>query len=390
MIKSVNKKFFLSILLLGSLSLSSCKIRFKNRKASSIFEECSSGMSSVFSESDGFGESVFSDSNYGVEVSFPDGLENSVDTNGLNYFFITDLHIDNEEDLEKCNVLFDAISEYANENCYVDFICIGGDLTTLYFEEKQEWMSWVSRILSPLKQCNKPVFLLNGNHDDNSNCDLSSLDDDNLIFGEWNDYALDFVTSVNIVHDTNFEQSKYYYYDIQKNEVSFRVVCLDSNDRPQSSNNKLYWGFSDNQIEWLNDQVFTSYDAKYVILSHMPIDSNLNVDHRLIEYNEELINCFEEKSYFNILINSFGHVHLNYLGRNCVSIPSACTSTLFLGGNGGYSGQSLYAEINCQDIGWETVDKSNGCSYSFNLFSVNDSFVKRFAIGAGTDSTLCV
>lgn len=79
-----------------------------------------------------------------------------------------------------------------------------------------------------------PVFVLMGDHDDNSYHLLSSDSSDTVLNTnaiitnlDWQKNMID-VYSPDAVQDKNADNSKYYYYDLTAKKT--RVICLDSLD----------------------------------------------------------------------------------------------------------------------------------------------------------------
>ena len=89
----------------------------------------------------------------------------------ISYIFITDMHIDTSEETREVayNQLY-AIVDIAN-NSDIDFVCVGGDMYNGRYVDpngKVIAMDTIESISKILELCNKPVFILKGNHDDNS------------------------------------------------------------------------------------------------------------------------------------------------------------------------------------------------------------------------------
>lgn len=299
----------------------------------------------------------------------------------VNYIFITDLHIDSDSDLEKLNSFIEDVFVEINDCDSIDFVCLGGDLTTLSFDNKKEWKEWVGLILEPFKKLDKPLLILNGNHDDNSNSSNSS---NNNVFvlepSDWIDTIfLKYIDECVVADETN-DGSKYYYFELEKQKCKYRVICLDSNDRPYYETNKTYWGFSKEQKQWLEEQALVGADY-YLFLSHMPINQEYNGDHKTIYYSDDILKLLEDfnKETNSILVNSFGHMHLS-LFTKVNGIYYTCTPTLFRGGIGGYDGSFLANELNNPGLGWETKN-NNDCLYSFDVFSVSPTRTIKNRIG---------
>ena len=89
----------------------------------------------------------------------------------VSYLFVTDLHIDDTEQIKEAGYhALNAVVDVAN-NTDIDFVCVGGDLYSGKHAEdngKQNAMELIQSISDILKNCDKPVFILHGNHDDNS------------------------------------------------------------------------------------------------------------------------------------------------------------------------------------------------------------------------------
>ena len=365
------------------------RIQSKSNNADSSFYGVSSSLSSQ----------SFSEQSSSIEESYSSSSHSSSDENyssdpdvHLKYYFLTDFHINFEKDLISCQEILTDVVQKANDND-ADFICIGGDFTSLYFETKEEWNTWIHRILSPLTSCNKPVFILSGNHDDNSNLHDGVYGGPFLVSNkDWNDCVLNQFINVDIVHDSDNDYSKYYHYDIYKNNTTYRIVCLDSSDRPESTTNRNHWGFSERQVEWLDEQVLADDGYKYVLLSHMPIDKEYNSD-KLSNYPScdemlQVVKNHQNKNH-NILINSFAHLHLRLLVLSDFGLPYSCSPTLFRGGDGEISvvGDYIFGWINNPNLGWEPVSKET-IYYSYDYFVIKKTSVHRYAIGAGNDKTL--
>jgi 3',5'-cyclic AMP phosphodiesterase CpdA len=177
----------------------------------------------------------------------------------------------------------------ANENDNIDFVVVGGDLTTGQYSSPESCLDAASAGISPLKKCTKPVLILAGNHDDNSyGTDTRASNDESFVFSRivsdkyWNDRILDVYTP-DAVHDTNHQDSKYYYYDIESKNT--RVICLDAADKEAEYDKngvvtglKLldstkpyictryrtgysFWGYSEKQLKWLATEALTAEDG---------------------------------------------------------------------------------------------------------------------------------
>lgn len=264
-------------------------------------------------------------------------VSNEIDTVGgdaVNYIFITDIHYGSDltsaqnVSLRNQTTL---IAKMANENDNIDFVVVGGDTTTGMYGSKADAIKWTQAALDPLLECEKPVFILMGNHDDNSyhiaagnkvlfaNRVISDLD--------WQNYIIDRYTNkgnIQVVQDdpTKRANSKYYYYDLEGKKT--RVIALDAldyeakydengyvledlngdglydgmpirdangtSDTARYHNGYTYWGYSADQIRWLAEDALGDLPEDYdvIFVSHMGIDKNTNAYGTKIWFCEEL------------------------------------------------------------------------------------------------------
>ncbi len=173
---------------------------------------------------------------YGPEVSLVKKQLSSASADAVNYIFVTDIHYKNYGTASMSKYEHDGpidrqinrIVKFANENDAIDFIVVGGDITTGMYASAEGCMDATSAALEPLKNSKKPVLVLMGNHDDNSYGNIRTSTDESLIptyivsDKYWNDRILDVYTP-NVVHNTEYAESKYYYYDLAayQNKTSY-------------------------------------------------------------------------------------------------------------------------------------------------------------------------
>ena len=186
-------------------------------------------------------------------------VQDDITGESVSYIFITDLHFDTSEETETAAFRqLHAIVDIAN-NTDVDFVCVGGDLYNGRDADE------------------KPVFILKGNHDDNS---FSAQEDGNLLFDA--DYIINREEwySVTMEHFPQYAakyQNGYYYYDLPGKNT--RVVCLNMSDSDdtvtdgkQAQMGMYFYGYSDEQIDWLLNTAMARQDCNYLFMCHDAFD----------------------------------------------------------------------------------------------------------------------
>ena len=150
-----------------------------------------------------------------------------------NYIFITDIHYNSDTEYLSDAIIshIQAAVDFANNNDCIDFIAIGGDITTGMFATKEDSIAETNKALSPLKKCKKPVLVLMGNHDDNCYHIYSEnryIPERIVSKRDWNEKVAAPLIPKDIVRDSKYPDSRYYYYDLKGK--STRVICLDALD----------------------------------------------------------------------------------------------------------------------------------------------------------------
>ena len=200
--------------------------------------------------------------------------------NTIQFAFVTDLHADDYKNY------YDQIVKHLNAVINIesygilDFITIGGDIHSGVYKNKGNPKSKLSEIAKILRVSKTPVFVLHGNHDDNSYTVVSPKNPvlSNLITKkEWfNRMIKPFMNGE--IHDSKDSMSLYYYKDFYDKKI--RVICLDSSDYPiiKNKDNTLKWygqnfyGFGSKQVLWLQSEALNTLDKNdwsVIILSHM-------------------------------------------------------------------------------------------------------------------------
>ena len=359
---------------------------------------------------------------YGPDVTLVRKQLDSVSDDTVNYIFITDIHYKNygtssvpkEEHDGPMDRQLERIVKLANDNDAIDFVVVGGDSTTGMYSTAESAMDATEAALSPFKNCTKPVLVLMGNHDDNSYGNIRTSSDETLISSlvsdkYWNDRILD-VYSPNVVHNTKYANSKYYYYDLANKKT--RVICLDSSDyeaeydadgvvtglklldesRTQVAlkyrTGYSFYGFSERQLKWLAEEALTADDGwNYIFVSHMEMDGR--TDNKTPVLGSEMKNvmaAYQNKTSYTftgdevtinvsftkegrIMSYQHGHVHLeNITYRDDLDIFVFASDTANLT-------QTDNVEI-------ERIYMTN-TEASFNVMSVSDESVYKMNVGAG-------
>lgn len=207
-------------------------------------------------------------------------VNNKVTGETVSYIFITDMHLDtSEESSVAAYRQLHAIVDIAN-NTDIDFVCIGGDSyngRSAGEDGKKAAMANMETISQVLEGCNKPVFIVKGNHDDNS---FSAQEDDSLLYSA--DYVINREEwySVTMAHFEEYAtgyQNGYFYYDLPGKNT--RVVCLNMSDSDdtvvdglQNQMGMYFYGYQDEQIAWLLDEALSRQDCDYIFMCHDAFD----------------------------------------------------------------------------------------------------------------------
>lgn len=353
----------------------------------------------------------------------------------VNYIFLTDLHYDKDPTSQKSEALFKQVKaavKMANTTESIDFIVIGGDTTSGMYETKADALKYTAEILEPLKESTKPVFIITGNHDDNSYLSFHMegfLEDQIVSDKDWSDNILK-VFCPDVVKDSKHKDSKYYYYDLDGKKT--RVICLDAidyraeydkngvikqlplKDASASSEEDRYWagtnfwGYSKGQIHWLVEEALTApADWDYVFMSHMGIDVNTQTNYYEPHYGATLrsvINAFQNRNAFSfegisadyskvtgkVLSYHFGHTHreLTRYSKD-INLWQLNTATAQVSTDADVIGEPKVTE-DSKGNDWVTYDRKYGTDNEacMDIISASDTVIYKFAFGAGTDEVL--
>ncbi len=362
----------------------------------------------------------------------------------VNYIFITDHH----HSIGSANRNYmirqmNTVVKIANENDNIDFVAVGGDVTTGMFDTKQAAIDNTQDILNPLKECEKPVFILFGNHDDNS---YHVATGDKVYYPEriisdydWDKNILHVYCPDNIVKDSEYVDSKYYYYDMADKKT--RLIFLDTVDcrakydengvitellphQPESTitsrhykTGYSYLGYDMKQVEWLANEAMTAPDDwNYVYLSHMGIDGATNSYGNFMfnsEYMRSIMAAYQNKTSYSaegvcdvdfskttgkITVMSFGHQHTELVlydeDIDLWQISTACGNIGSYANSGNITVPSKEhvqtTSINNKSYAWTWYYRKLGTPSQncFDVISANENKIEKFAFGCGSDRTL--
>ena len=216
----------------------------------------------------------------------------------LTILFITDTHLDSSSHPYWDNYI-DFVEKFGSvpQHCGVGLAIHGGDILTTGYTSKTVPLETLNRFCAAMRSNtgNAPMFILKGNHDDNSygqkvggvqqfNYAKTALIDPEqcgvcMFSAAHNDKSL--------VFDTENPNGGYCYYDDEISKI--RVIMLNTNDNPSTMTGDNYnWnstraGFQERQLEWLSDvlKFEDRQDAAewaVYIVSHIPIEISHNRD----------------------------------------------------------------------------------------------------------------
>lgn len=357
---------------------------------------------------------------YGIETEIISKQLSEQPDDALNYFFITDIHFYNDDwDATTGNILLEQmrlITEFANNNDSVDFVVVGGDIVQGFWDTKAAWKEEITTILSPLKECTKPVLVLIGNHDDNAYADWNVNYSEKIISDlDWKNYVLDPVAPADIVRPEGDPNAKNYYYDFEKNGKTTRIFCLDAinyyqeydaetgmitalgirtengyTEESAEDYDKYYNGrscaggyYGADQLKWLADNLANSDEFDDVLFfSHMGTDAQTNGNVPVLGKElQDVIAAYNNKTAYKndslgidvaynddgkVLSYQFGHVH----NERQVYNPT----------------MDLW-QISSSTARPDDARRNTENEACFDLMSVSHSAIRKFNVGEGENKT---
>ena len=304
------------------------------------------------------------DTYYGDRMNVIRKTLDSEPKNAVNYIFITDIHYSNTYFLkESLRNQLELIVKTANEDDSIDFVCIGGDSINGSAGTKDANLQELNAVFTPLLDCKKPVFIIQGNHDDGSYKKAPFYIKEMFSHKDWKEEIIDKYVNRTLPNETEIKvvdnsendngNAKYYYYDLKNKNT--RVIVLDTNDyymeydkdgtvtaleiRDASKDDTdhlkyncayTYSGYRQEQLKWLAKEALGNLPEGYDVtfLSHMEL-KRWNSTSETYTYNGdeiiELIGAYQNKTSFtntNLGINvdysatqgkvltfQYGHTH---------------------------------------------------------------------------------
>lgn len=292
-----------------------------------------------------------SDLYFGANAQIVSKKIDSVGNDTVNYLFVTDIHFDWDVTDPQGAALINQtklMTKMANENDNIDFVVIGGDTVSGMYGSKEDCINSTQTVLDPFLECTKPVFVLMGNHDDNSYHTLNASNTNKEIYVErvisdldWENSIINRYTNRNGIKVTQDDpekraNSKYYYYDLENKKT--RIIALDAidyeakydengnilgdtdndgildgmpicninatTDVDKYYSGKSYWGYSADQVRWLAEDALGTLPSDYdvIFVSHMGIDRVTNSYGIDVFYGNDIRNvlkAFKEGGTYN-------------------------------------------------------------------------------------------
>lgn len=305
-------------------------------------------------------------------------------SDAVNYIFISDLHngsyvndpdgdgLRNYDSVEQVTARLESRSgtletavKYVNLCPYLDFIVVGGDIINGYETEesltyqaakkkdsgltvKEHVIDQLQEMLAPLKKCEKPVFVLTGNHDYNDGHTLwlntnhpenSAKRADYILSDlDWEKGVFSQFVNVDVVRDPDYSYngkslSKYCYYDLEKNGKTTRIICLDIKDgrQPFDANGNLTgdpsknagYCYSDKQMKWLAEVALMGDFDNCMVFAHSGMtEGTTKMEKILTSYQAKtaysaggavrIDASYVGRTSGDIMLYHHGHEHENY------------------------------------------------------------------------------
>lgn len=367
---------------------------------------------------------------YGVEYELVEKQISKTADGSVNYLFITDIHYSSSDSEKIKTSLFrqmNTVAKMANEDDSIDFVAVGGDITTGMYNTKAQAIRDTQEILDPLKNCIKPVLVMMGNHDDNCyhiySGDRTYHLDRIISELDWSQNITDRYGPQSLKHDENNPDSRYFYYDIEGKKT--RIICLDAIDYdcvtdesgmitqliPKGNNDfytgASYWGYSAEQVRWVANQALQMPEGwDCIFMSHMGIDYDTNCYGGPVGYGTQLrklIESYQKKQEYQdaeigtvdfrqstgkVLAYQFGHMHtelVTYSEDIDLWQISTATPNLNQYSMNAYKDGFASSNINNKELDWRYYRRAYDTvsEFCFDAMSVNRDVLYKYPFGAG-------
>ena len=322
----------------------------------------------------------------------------------IGYIWISDLHVNSlyptRNQALKRQMM--ACADIANRT-NIQFILIGGDIIDR--ETSHDTIFEIfNEAFAGVKDSRRPVAVILGNHDDNpyTNDVPLTKDQDRALF-------VDMSTVDMIVPDS---EKNYYYFD----RMDYRFICLDSIDYPSGYAGDDWWGFSQEQVEWLAG-VLGQTTKKTVIFSHITLDEDheswgLGNNGGYTKDIRDLLEAYNGRSSITLYGNTYdftgatgkvlffhaGHAHFDeqytktgmtipLLITTCAKNETSVSGLVLVSGNtyeaGGEGNHWNTTGWTCKF--WPERVLGTITEAAFDVVSVGENTVNVFRVGAGED-----
>lgn len=303
------------------------------------------------------------------------------DPGKIRYLHLTDIHIGARLD-DNRRMCLSALAYMAKEIA-ADFILLTGDIITGATGDAEVQQSALNELREIFADCNVPVIVSRGNHDDNS---IAGLSAENIVTNTWwnwymatgiNGSARDFVTPAN--------GNGYFYVDIPKKKL--RVVNINSSDLTDeerlTTGGQNYQVVSAAQLDWLSSVAF-NVEAGWKIICACHVTAVDGMPHNFGISNDTELYAVLQNHADKIIAYNCGHGHMT------ANYKDPTTGIYFLMGNtcGGstINATSAPAGYGYSSVSKEAKDAAPTGAMLFDICIVNeDETISRVRWGAEDD-----
>lgn len=330
------------------------------------------------------------------EISIKSVMNNQTEPN-LTFIWLTDNHL-NPSDKANVQVWNDTIKSIENvaNNTPIDFILHIGDIVdqsyvTEYGAADSDVFECISKSIRDLHNIDKRLLLANGNHDGAGANDFGNMQWYYFCNGKIND---------NYAEKPDYPCA-YSYKDFPY--IRTRLITLSLPDSNQ--NNRYYWGFSDNQLNWLaNNALDTPNDYKVLLAIHTPtigkyngaeyghktsFEGVINAYNNNMAFVDSHVNAdFSNKSNTKVVACLSGHTHGDAIiesGQTIDGVTNNLPCKIIVSGASKFvnSSSASYVSVPSRNVNDKTEILFNVITYN-----PNSNELKLVRVGAGEDKTI--